>query len=739
MATHVQTIYIRHIYPYLSLLAVFALMTVLLLALAWLASSRSRRGERDDAFIDWDKMTTEGAAIMCQGPGPGCKTDKINDLTADGWVTGRGYMAPGSLSIGGPGQSYGGGTGWNANTAGLLLETQANTEIAVHDHGHRVASMIQYQGDATNTMTLGRDMGWGPTKVRVESDVALNGSIQMERGDPGAMIERKYGNNQGDRYGVGQFPAGTHRVYAAQAFGPATVNLSMAKSDGGFNDVLTVDNNSHVAVNGKLTLKKGDTNWNWLRVEGNHGDNAYLGSDGTNRGIWADGARDFSIYNYGKGGNNNPWGGQWGKGLTVKPGGEVEVSTLQVKGGDLVAQNVKVSGQWSGFPDNATGQSEISNDTAHYKKLMIVGNKSSGENIRKVGIWDRLDVHGNQGVLGDLAVAGKFCLGNTCITEEDLKGVMTRAQTQTQTQTQTQANGRGTMARYVRLMAAARVDCMNIAEVQVFDASGAKVSVGKPVTMSSGYQGDMFPGRNLTDGNNGNFAHTSCSDRGWMMIDLGSEVMVSVVRVFNRTDCCQFRLVGTRVELIDKGRNVIFTSGPLNEAAVQDVGTIGENKQLSDGLKFTIHAGYFNDNVAHFLDAQQTDTGVTTDVGNINLGTNNIIAANGPRHYYSVQWTGMFKARVSGTHTFWISSDDASFVWIGQLATSGYTADNATLRNGGLHGMREVNGAVNMNQGDYYPIRVQFGENGGGHDCQFTFAEPGGSRRSDGRGYFFTS
>jgi len=428
MAAHIRTIYMRHIYPCLSLLAVFALMTVLLLALAWLASSRSRRGERDDAFIDWDNMTAEGAGIMCQGAGPGCKT--------------------------------------------------------------------------------------------------------------------------------------------------------------------------------------------------------------------------------------------------------------------------------------------------------------------KVGIWDRLDVHGNQGVLGDLAVAGRFCLGNTCITEEDLKGVMTRAQTQTQTQ----ANGRGTMARYVRLMAAARVDCMNIAEVQVFDASGAKVSVGKPVTMSSGYQGDMFPGRNLTDGNTGgNFAHTSCSDRGWMMIDLGSEVMVSIVRVFNRTDCCQSRLVGTRVELIDKGRNVIFTSGPLSEAAVQDVGTIGENKQLSDGLKFTIHAGYFSDNVAHFLDAQQTDTGSTTDVGNVNLGTNNIIVANGPRHNYSVQWTGMFKARVSGTHTFWISSDDASFVWIGQLATSGYTADNATLRDGGLHGMQEVNGAVNMNQGDYYPIRVQFGENGGGHDCQFTFAEPGGSRRSDGRGYFFSS
>lgn len=61
---------------------------------------------------------------------------------------------------------------------------------------------------------------------------------------------------------------------------------------------------------------------------------------------------------------------------------------------------LRFSNGWTGFPDNATDQSEISNDVGGFKKLMIVGNKSSGENIRKVGIWDRLDVHGNQGVDG---------------------------------------------------------------------------------------------------------------------------------------------------------------------------------------------------------------------------------------------------------------------------------------------------------------------------------------------------
>ncbi|OYV74865.1 MAG: hypothetical protein B7Z66_15015 [Chromatiales bacterium 21-64-14] len=69
---------------------------------------------------------------------------------------------------------------------------------------------------------------------------------------------------------------------------------------------------SDATINGKFVVNKGDGDWNWLHVVGNHGDTAYLGSDGTNRGIWADGARDFTIYNQGH------------PGLTVKQDGTVK-------------------------------------------------------------------------------------------------------------------------------------------------------------------------------------------------------------------------------------------------------------------------------------------------------------------------------------------------------------------------------------------------------------------------------
>jgi hypothetical protein len=84
------------------------------------------------------------------------------------------YMSPGSLTIGDNTRNYGGGSGWNSNTAGLMFECLDNTEIAVHDAGLRVASMIQYTG-ATNTLTLGRDMGFGSAP----SDVATAGNLTV--------------------------------------------------------------------------------------------------------------------------------------------------------------------------------------------------------------------------------------------------------------------------------------------------------------------------------------------------------------------------------------------------------------------------------------------------------------------------------------------------------------------------------------------------------------------------------
>jgi hypothetical protein len=135
------------------------------------------RGKRGAETLSLFIRGSDGSVGIGGAPTSGVKLDvfglvQISDGT--GFAVKNGYMASGSLTIGSTGLNYGGGQSWNSNTAGLLLETQANTEIAVHDSGTRLASLIHYQGDKTNRITIGRDMGWGAI-----GSILLNGSVGL--------------------------------------------------------------------------------------------------------------------------------------------------------------------------------------------------------------------------------------------------------------------------------------------------------------------------------------------------------------------------------------------------------------------------------------------------------------------------------------------------------------------------------------------------------------------------------
>jgi hypothetical protein len=103
----------------------------------------------------------------------------VNDGVAASSAATQGHMARGSLTIGSTQSNFGGGTSWNPSTAGLLLETADNTEIAIHDSGERVASIVHYEGKGINRFTIGRNMGWGAI-----STVAINGNVGIGTMNP---------------------------------------------------------------------------------------------------------------------------------------------------------------------------------------------------------------------------------------------------------------------------------------------------------------------------------------------------------------------------------------------------------------------------------------------------------------------------------------------------------------------------------------------------------------------------
>jgi hypothetical protein len=153
------------------------------------------------------------------------------------------------------------------------------------------------------------------------------------------------------------------------------------------------------------------------------------------------------------------------------------------------------------------------------------------------------------------------------------------------------------------------------------------------------------------------------------------------------------------------------------------------------GLYKTTYSGYFADNVSFFATATPASVG-----GNpaTSVQTTSIFEpATDDGTNFSCQWLGYFKPTTTETYTFFTSSDDASYMWIGSNAETGFTTSNSTVNNGGLHGNQERSGTASLTAGTYYPIRIQFGEQGGGDVMTFNYSTPTISKTTTVTGLVF--
>jgi hypothetical protein len=156
--------------------------------------------------------------------------------------------------------------------------------------------------------------------------------------------------------------------------------------------------------------------------------------------------------------------------------------------------------------------------------------------------------------------------------------------------------------------------------------------------------------------------------------------------------------------------------------------TRGSSPYLA-GLYRTRYTGYFADSVTWFSTATAEATTVQTTV------IEEPISEDG--NSFSMQWLGYFVPSTTETYTFFLNSDDASYLWIGSNAVSGFSTANATINNGGLHGPIEVSGTAALTAGVYYPVRIQYGENGGGDVMFFNYSTPTIGKTTDVTGKVF--
>ena len=251
--------------------------------------------------------------------------------------------------------------------------------------------------------------------------------------------------------------------------------------------------------------------------------------------------------------------------------------------------------------------------------------------------------------------------------------------------------------------------------------------------------GNMAVSLNTTDtvgfsvGNMGNPYHGSDEDLGYVIAyaslagtrthKRGTELSpnaVGFIRSTAKTDV-------SFVDLVNKNFNQSFSldsSGALTAKSYLTTNGYWTSWVLTytAGLYKTTYAGYFSDSVSFFDTATPTTYGTNPATS---VQTTAITeSSNNDGEYFSCQWLGYFKPTTSETYTFFTSSDDASYAWVGTNAQTGFTTTNAIVKNGGAHGNQEASGTIALTAGVYYPIRIQFGEAGGGDVMTFNYSTP---------------
>lgn len=150
------------------------------------------------------------------------------------------------------------------------------------------------------------------------------------------------------------------------------------------------------------------------------------------------------------------------------------------------------------------------------------------------------------------------------------------------------------------------------------------------------------------------------------------------------------------------------------------------------GLFGLRYVGYHNDDPSWFSTAQtHGDVNTLTSIDSFSSSFD--LASE---EYYSWEWTGFFKPSTTENYTFYTNSDDGSYLWIGESANNP-TIQNVLVNNGGAHGSQEVSASIQLIANEYYPIRIQFGEIGGGDVITVSFSSDTISKTTDGSGYYF--
>lgn len=159
---------------------------------------------------------------------------------------------------------------------------------------------------------------------------------------------------------------------------------------------------------------------------------------------------------------------------------------------------------------------------------------------------------------------------------------------------------------------------------------------------------------------------------------------------------------------------VAQAQGPTVTCTGQDAG----GQAATNGLYAEYYAGYFNDDQGFFaantpglvrVDAQLNFFN-TASWGSISPPATSAPGSSpGAKDNFSVRLRGSLIVQQAGTYTLYLTSDDASYLWLDNAALAAPTTGTATINNAGSHSSVEKTATVYLTKG-LHNILVHYGE-----------------------------
>lgn len=148
--------------------------------------------------------------------------------------------------------------------------------------------------------------------------------------------------------------------------------------------------------------------------------------------------------------------------------------------------------------------------------------------------------------------------------------------------------------RYLRIENPGEKKFVHLAEVEVF-SEGRNLAAGAKASQSSTYSGKsadlVVDGNTNGDYAKGSVSHTNAEANPWLEIDLGKEVAVEEVRLWNRTDGKGIieRLNGYEIRLLDSDRKVAWSERPGKAPSPSAVFAVSGIRQLEFAAAIADH------------------------------------------------------------------------------------------------------------------------------------------------------